>query len=280
MTPIHDRGYQRYGGRRDPHGRGWLVIVRAGVVERLRERRFLALLAVAWLPFLVQAVRLYVSANFAQASFLAPTAGTFRDFLDQQGLFVFFVTLYVGAGLIANDRRANALQLYLSKPITRVEYIAGKIMILAVYLFAVTLAPAVMLLLLQVMFAGGTEFLAANLFVLPAIVVFTTIQVAVASCSMVALSSLSKSQRFVAVMYAGTIFFTAAVYQILRAITGSSVWAWISPGDTLDVAAAAIFRVADGSAMPAPAAFLALALLVGASLWVLERRVRAVDVVT
>ena len=256
------------------------MIARAGVVERLRERRFLALLAVAWLPFLVQAVRLYVSANFAQASFLAPTAATFRDFLDQQSLFVFFVTLYVGAGLIANDRRANALQLYLSKPITRVEYIAGKVMILALFLFAVTLAPAIMLLFLQVMFAGGMQFVTGNLFLLPAITLFTTVQVAVASCSMLALSSLSKSHRFVAIMYAGVIFFTAALYQILRAITGSSAWAWISPGDTLDVAAAAIFRVADGSAMPAPAAFVALAMLIALSLWILERRVRAVDVVT
>ncbi len=72
----------------------------------------------AWAPFVVRAVQIYVSANFQQASFLAPKGETFREFLDQQGIFVFFVTIYVGAGLIANDRRANALQLYLSKPLT------------------------------------------------------------------------------------------------------------------------------------------------------------------
>ena len=60
-----------------------------------------------------------------RSSFLAPTAETFRQFLEQQEIFVFFVTVYVGAGLIANDRRANALQIYLSKPLTRAEYIAA-----------------------------------------------------------------------------------------------------------------------------------------------------------
>ena len=60
---------------------------------------------------------------------------------------------------------------------------------------------------------------------------------------MLALSSLSKSRRFVAVMYAGIIFFTAAMYQALAAITGSRRWAGISPGDMMDVVADAVFRI-------------------------------------
>ena len=62
-------------------------------------------------------------------------------------MFVFFITIYVGAGLIAADRRANALQLYLSKPLTRWEYVAGKRAILFGFLVLVTFVPAVSLLL-------------------------------------------------------------------------------------------------------------------------------------
>src|ERR687891_988665 len=171
--PIHDQGYRRYGGRRDPHGRRWWVIARAGMMERLRERRFLALLLFAWSPFVVRAVQLYVSANFAQAGFLAPTAETFREFLDQQSIFVFIVTAYVGSGLIANDRRANALQIYLSKPLTRVEYVTGKLVTLLIFLTAVTWVPGMLLLLLQMMFAGNFTFLRANLFLFPAITLFS-----------------------------------------------------------------------------------------------------------
>ena len=278
--PIHDQGYRRYGGRREAHGRTWWVIARAGVLERLRERKFLGLLLVAWGPFLVRAVQLYVAANYSQASFLAPSAGTFREFLTQQSLFVFFITLYVGSGLIANDRRANALQIYLSKPLTRVEYVVGKLTTLLLFLTAVTWLPAILLLLLQIMFAGNLTFLTSNLFLFPAITVFSAVLVLTSAFAMLALSSLSKSRRFVAVMYAGLIFFTAAMYQALRGITGSQAWAFISPGDVLDVFSRVIFRVTGPTALPFPAAVLFVVLLLGASVLVLERRVRGVEVVT
>ena len=280
MTPIHDQGYRRYGGRREPHGQRWWVIARAGMMERLRERRFLGLLLIAWGPFLIRAVQAYMSANFSQLSVLALTADTFREFLDQQSVFVFFVTIYVGAGLIANDRRANALQIYLSKPLTRVEYIAGKLVTLSVFLIGVTLAPALMLLLLQMLFAGSAAFIRANLFLFPAITLFSLIQVFLSAFAMLALSSLSKSRRFVAMMYAGIIFFTAAMYQALSAITGTRMWAFLSPEDTLDVIADAIFRIPGPRVMPVPLAIVTVLALVGAAVWILERRVRGVEVVT
>jgi hypothetical protein len=59
--PIHDQGYRRYAGERRARDRRWLVIARAGIVERLRERRFLALMLMAWLLFLVRAVQLYIA---------------------------------------------------------------------------------------------------------------------------------------------------------------------------------------------------------------------------
>src|SRR5437763_16677487 len=116
--PIHDQGYRHYTGVRTLHARGWWVIARAGIMERVRERRFLGLLLFAWSPFLVHAVQLYVGATIVRAAFFAASEQTFQTFLNQQRLFVFFITIYAGAGLIANDRQSNALQLYLSKPIT------------------------------------------------------------------------------------------------------------------------------------------------------------------
>ncbi len=278
--PIHDQGYRRYGGHRAPHGRTWWVIARAGLMERLRERKFLGLLLFAWLPFFVRAVQMYLAANVPQASFLEPTPATFREYLDQQGIFVFFITIYVGAGLIANDRRANALQIYLSKPMTRVEYVAGKLVTLLLLLAAVTLVPAILLLFLQILFAGNFTFLRANLFLFPAITLFSAILMLLSAFAMLALSSLSKSRRFVAMMYAGVIFFTAAMYQALSAMTGTRAWALLSPEDVLDVVGAAIFRIPGTTSIPMWAALLDVLVIIGVAVWVLERRVRGVEVVT
>src|ERR1700704_1534720 len=191
--PIHDQGYRRYGGDKARRGTGWMVITRAGLRTFLAKRAFLGLLLVSWFPFFVRAVQIYAAANLPQAAFLAPTPETFRQFLDQQRTFVFFVTVYVGAGLIANDRRANALQIYLSKPLTRAEYVFGKLAILMTFLALVTWLPAIVLLIVQIAFAGNFTFFKNNVFLFPAITLFAFIEVALASTTMLALSSLSKS---------------------------------------------------------------------------------------
>jgi ABC-2 type transport system permease protein len=279
-VPIHDQGYRRYGGRREQHGRTWMVIARSGIMNVLRKRQFLALLLGAWAPFLVRAVMVYISSNFQQARFLAATADTFREFLGQQAFFVFIVTIYVGAGLIANDKRANALQIYLSKPLARSEYIMGKLAILLVFLIGVTWLPAMMLLVLQMMFSGSLTFVRTNLFLFPAITLYSLILVFTSAFAMLALSSISKSSRFVGIMFAGLILFTSAMYNIIRAMTGRSWFAWISPSDSLAVIGNAIFRVQSGYSVPVPVAFFSVAVIIGLSIWILERRVRGVEVVT
>ena len=54
------------------------------------------------------------------------------------------------------------------------------------------------------------------------------------STTMLALSSISKSSRFVGVMYAGLFFFTTALFNALRGITGRSSFAWLSPSAALE----------------------------------------------
>ena len=249
-------------------------------MERLRERKFLGLLLVAFGPFLVRAVQLYVAANYSQASFLAPTAQTFREFLGQQSLFVFFITMYVGSGLIANDRRANALQIYLSKPLTRVEYVVGKLTTLLIFLTAVTWLPAILLLLLQMMFAGNLTFLKNNLFLFPAITVATLLQALLATFTMLALSSLSKSSRYVGILYAGIIFFTTAIFGAMSAITGSTKVSWVSVSASLAQVMDVIFRIEPRYATPWTVSLIVVVALIAISISVLERRVRGVEVVT
>ena len=71
------------------------------------------------MPFIVRAVQIYVVTMYPPAGKVVPVE---REDVpgassSSRALFVFFVTVYVGAGLIATDRRANALQIYLSKPL-------------------------------------------------------------------------------------------------------------------------------------------------------------------
>lgn len=278
--PIHDQSYRRYGGRKATLGRSWTVIAWAGIRNMIGKKAFLGLMLFAWLPFLIRAVQMYVASNIPQAAMLAPTAETFREFLEQQEFFVFVVTIYVGAGLIASDRRANALQIYLSKPLLRAEYIAGKAAILFTFLMLVTFVPAILLLFIQVMFSGSFTFLKANLFLFPAITVASLLQAVLATFTMLALSSLSKSSRYVGILYAGALFFTAAIYGAMLAITGSTKLSYLSLGANLTQVVDVIFRLKPRYATPWPVSLTVIFGLIALSISVLERRVRGVEIVT
>jgi len=276
--PIHDQGYRRYPGGRRPTGTAWWVIARQQIRTVLSQKRYLILLLMAWVPFIGRVVQIYLAANFQQASFLAASAQLFRGFLDQQGLFVFL--LIVGAsGAIADDRRANALQVYLSKPLTRVEYIAGKLFAPLAFVLGVTLLPALLLLVVHVAFSGSLTFVMQNLYLLPAIVLYSLALALVGTFTMVALSSLSKSRRFTALTFTGLFFFTTAMYQALQRITGSRLWALISPRDILSEIGDAAFRIPGTRALPLWAALLGVAVIIALSIAVLERRIRGVEVV-
>jgi hypothetical protein len=281
MSPIHDQSYRRYEGKRQPLGRGWLVIAWNGIKILLSRKVLLGLLVVGWLQFVVRTVQIYAAVAYpTTAQLIGVTPKTFLDFIEWQFLAFFLMTIYVGSGLIANDRRANALQIYLSKGIMRIEYIAGKLAILTAFLLFITLLPAVLLVVVQVSFAGNLDLLRAHPHLLPAIVLSSLVRVLLAAGTMLALSSLSKSTRYVAILYTGAIFFSEAVYGVMRIVTGSSRVAWVSFMGNLQVVTDAMFRVEPRYETPVIVSTLILLGLAVLSISVLERRVRGVEVVT
>ncbi len=277
--PIHDQSYRRYAGPRLSPARAWRVVAATGLRSLLRKKLFMAVMLFSWAQFVIRSVMIYVSATVPQMDVLAASTETFRSFFEQQGLFVFVVTVYAGAGLIATDRRVHALQIYLAKPLTRTEYIAGKFAILLVVLLAVTWLPAMLLLVVQVMFAGSLDFLSQNLFVIPAITCYGLLYASTASLAMLALSSLSTSARYAGVLYAGALLFTQAMFDVFRGATGSTALSWVSFGANLSQVGDIIFQMSPRYETPWVVSLIVIVSVIAASLWVLERRVRGVEVV-
>jgi ABC-2 type transport system permease protein len=279
-VPIHDQSYRRYGGARQPAQRAWLVIAKSGINQFLRKRPMIGILFGSQIALMVRLVSFYLAESITQAqSLLGPSAKVFRDFLEQQNFFVFLLAVYVGSGLIAQDRKANALQIYLSKPLTRLDYIAGKMTILATFLLFATWLPAMLLLIGQILLSGSFEFARTNIILFPAITVFSFVEVFIVCCAVLALSSLTTSTRYVAVMFAGVMFFSDAIFGTLRMVTGSTAVSWVSFTGSLAQVGDAIFRQPLRYTTPVAVSFIVLAALVAVSLSVLERRVRGVEVV-
>lgn len=280
--PIHDQSYRHYSGSREPAGRAWLTIASAGIRSMARKRKFLGLMLIAWIPFIVYAVRFYLSANYSQvAAFLAADVSTYRGFFDSQALFILFIAIWSGAGLIANDKRANSLQIYLSKPLTRSEYVAGKACILVTFLMLVTWVPAMLLLLLHMLFAGSFGFIRAHMVLFPAITIYSIVLVLTCTFSMLALSSLSNSSRFVAILYVGATIFVHSVFRVTALMTGTDSLSWLSPWASVSQVGNVVFRMAPlYRRTPWEISLVAVIGIIVTSLVILERRVRGVEVVS
>jgi ABC-2 type transport system permease protein len=281
--PIHRERYRRREGGIDLTGRAWMVIAANGLRTLARRRAFLFLMILAWMPVVVRGVQIWAAANvpgMSQMGMLAITPRTFRDFLNQQEPLVFFITVYAGSGLIADDTRAKALQLYLSRPVTRSQYIAGKAAILMAALAAVTWLPALLLLLLVPAFMGSMAFVRDNLSLIPSISAYSLIQITLSAFLILALSSLTNSRWFVAVMYAGLAFFTHAVYGVIANVGDSTMFSWVSIFANVHQVGDVLFRVPPRYHTPPVISAAVIVLTIAGAAYVLSRRIRAIEVVT
>ena len=78
----------------------------------------------------------------------------YRGFLVPQLGFLFLLVLVVAPAAIAPDLRNNGLALYLSRPIGKVHYLAGKFAIPVLLGTAITVVPGLVLFALQTSLAG------------------------------------------------------------------------------------------------------------------------------
>jgi ABC-2 type transport system permease protein len=279
--PIHDFGYRHWTGKWTSKPYRWLVITRQGVSLLIRKKRFLILMILSSLPLLVGSVLIYLSSLSGQGIRLLQISGRFfEEFLTHQMFFAFIIAIYAGSGLIANDLRANALQIYLSKPITRWDYILGKLGVMIFFLALTTLTPGVLLFLLAAVFESNLMFLSEHWWILGSIIGYSLVIVLTFALVILALSALSRSASFAGIAFAAAFFFSQILYGVLSAVFRSKSMAWISLSNNLIQTGDLLFGSPPRYSSPAWISVSIIALLISTSLWVVQKRVRGAEVVS
>jgi ABC-2 type transport system permease protein len=277
--PIHDLSYRHWSGEWTSHPYRWWVITRQGIRLLSGKKWFLGLMLLSAIPFLVRCVILYFSTVAGSLPLVRINPKFFHDFISQQMGFAFPIAIFAGAGSIANDLRANALEIYLSKPITRRDYAIGKLGVLVFFLTLPTLVPGLLLFVLAVLFRSDLTFLEQNYWVPGAIAAYAGLIIAILALVMLALSSLTRSSRFAAMNFAGLFLFGTILYGILRGILRTSSVAWVSLSHNLTQIGDVLFGLAPDYATPVWVSALILAAVAAGSAWLVDRRVRAVEVI-
>jgi ABC-2 type transport system permease protein len=127
----------------------------------------------------------------------------FRQFFGIQLFFSMILVLLIGPDLISQDLRFNAIPLYLSRPVRRLEYFLGKLGVIAAYLSVVTIVPVVVAFALGFGFGLDVSVFRDTARLLCASIAFGLIVVVSAGLLMLALSSLSRNSRYVGAMWLG-----------------------------------------------------------------------------
>jgi ABC-2 type transport system permease protein len=70
-------------------------------------------------------------------------------------ILIAMIGAITGAGLLSKDLRANAIPLYLSRPVTKIDYLVGKATTVMIFLMTATLGPGLVLWITSA--AVGTE---------------------------------------------------------------------------------------------------------------------------
>ena len=144
---VYERTFRRYDGPLTDLRWRCVVITRYALEGVFASRLFTAFYAGCALPTLVGAVpRLpgpqhrpaRAARRLPRVPARADRASFFQKLFIWQAVPAFFISVMVGPGLVAPDLSNSALPLYLSRPITRRDYVLGKLAVLLGLLSPVT----------------------------------------------------------------------------------------------------------------------------------------------
>jgi ABC-2 type transport system permease protein len=163
---VYKRGYQRYQGTLQGRRARFMVLPRFAWQRLLNQRLVLLLMVVALIWPLLCAAFIYFSnhaellKSFSKSfqSFLEVNGNFFLTFMRVQGIFAIFLAALAGPGLIAPDLTNNALPLYFSRPLARIDYSMARLITLLGLLSFITWVPGLILFGMQAGMAGDGWF--------------------------------------------------------------------------------------------------------------------------
>ncbi len=243
---VYDHSYKNYAGRLTPEWSRFLVIPHHAFRDVFKSKLFTAFFAICFIPLLIEAILIYLHHNVNALALLQTNvqelipvdASFFQTFVGIQSGFAFFVTLLVGPPLVSRDLRNNALPLYLCRPFSRTEYVAGKMSVVLILLSAITWVPQLLLFLFQSYLEGGSWFV-NNLRIASAIFIGSVVWILLLALLSQAISALVKWRVIASIALLGLFFipsvFGAAINELFRTRWGdlfslSALWSNVSVG--------------------------------------------------
>lgn len=293
---VYRRIYRPYSGRFTKDSFRFLVLTRYGLKTLFDSRPLLAFFVGCNLSSLLFVAAIYVSHSAAAQALLNMKGAIlnvdnffFMRYLLFQATLSFLIAAWVGPGLISADLSNDALPLYFARPFSRTEYVLGKFSVIATMLSAVTWIPGLIMFGLQANLAGWDWF-SKYYWVAGSIFLGSWVWIALLALLALALSAWVKWKIASTTLMLGVFFALAAFGEAVNEVLRTNWGRIFNLGYLIGVIWIDLFRVApvqerintiivSFSPLPSWAAWIALLALAAFCLLMLNRKLKAREVV-
>ncbi len=289
MATVREKGYSHWDGRLVERRFPWWPITRTGIQLAFRKKRFKFVFAGGFVPFFVFLAGLYISERledfktFLRGSDRLLNIGPkyfLTYFSNDSLLFLIVLVLAFGAGgLIADDLKHNSLQLYFSRPLSKKDYLVGKMSVVAFFVLILTALPGIVLIIFKLIFAGSFKFFLQYPWLPLSVLGYSALLTVFFGFYVLLLSSVSKNARYVLILIFGVYIFSNVLFGILQSIFRTPYMVLFSVPANLQQAGAFLFGQKLPHAVPAGWSFAVLAAICALSAVVLDRKIRSVEVI-
>ncbi len=281
---VHKRSYRGYAGEITPLWSRFLIVTRYAFRNAFSSKLLTAYFVLCFIFPVACAVAIYLDHNlrflamFHTSELFTVDGGFFLMFLGVQGGLAFILTALIGPGLVSADLANNALPLYFCRPFSRAEYVFGKSAVLIWLLSLITWIPALALFVIQASLStpGWTQ---SNLWMVSSILLGSAIEILLFCLLTLALSAWIKRQLAAGAALLGVFFAGSAFGQAINAVLRTRNGYLLDLGNLIVTVESHLFGQQSPTGLPAENAWLALLAICTFCLYLLERKVRAYEVV-
>ena len=286
---IRDRGYFHWDGTFIDRRLPWWPVTMQSLRLTFKKKFFKFFFVSSLLPTFVALGLIYASERIedfrfmvrGQRSILQVDPAFFKNYFSNDGLLFLMVMLmlFSGAGLIADDMKHNALQLYFSRPLRKRDYLLGKAGALGFFLLSLTLVPGLLFILFKLIFSGSFAFLRDYSWLPLSVVGVSLLFTVFFTMYTLLLSSLSPNRRYVSILIFGVYIFSDILFGIFRGNFRSPYFALISIKANLQQLTAFLFRRNPAFQVSWVYSLLILLVICLAAFFVLKKRAKGVTII-
>lgn len=284
---VYKRGYHRYQGMLEGRWTRFMVLPRFAWQRLLHQRMVLLLLVVAMIWPLLCAAFIYFSNHgeilkqFSQSfqSFLQVNGNFFLVFMNVQGVFAVFLAALAGPGLIAPDLANNALPLYFSRPLARIDYSIARLTTLLGLLSLITWVPGLLIFAMQASMAEES-WLAANWKLSMGIVAGFCIWILLVSLVALASSAFARIRIVAGGIVLGFFFILSGASIMINGVFRATWGYAINPSWATRRIWYALLNMEAPTGPSVQACGLTLSIILLLLILILERKIRPVEVVS